>query len=221
MPKYRFIVRAESGKVRRGTLTEESEQSARKRLEEAGFEVVSLVESTDLVVHTPQTTQGRTKYSPVRADIIDFEETLDEKFVNLLNRFLLRREVALMLGILGLIWVVVSGLGKEEPKKAPEVQYVAYEVSVSVDTQDYDANLVEVRLPDIPFKVSEPIDRDSEGAQTVKLEFEAANKPERIEVAVLDGQDVLARGDGLLQSSGQGKFSFSPNLVRESKDDDY
>lgn len=117
MPKFRFIVQSPSGKVRRGTITEQDENAARESLQSAGFSVVSLTESTDLVVHTPAGgTGGRPRSKPERAALIEFEESLGEKFKDFLNTYIFRKELVILLMVAGFAYIVVSWMGQEAPE---------------------------------------------------------------------------------------------------------
>ena len=216
MPKFRFIVQAKSGKARRGTITEADEQAARHQLESAGFQVVSLIESTDLVVHTPaQGPAGRKKHRTERAAIIDFEETAGEKIGRLLNTYFLRREAAMILAVAGLIWIATGMFGGSEPPKPEGPTYVPYVVTVEVTDSGFEPDQVEVRLPDIPFKVAEPWDEGP--SQKVVLDFEAAKQPDRVEITFYEDKEKVGYEEGHLSSAGSGKYTFSSTPMKMKK----
>lgn len=216
MPKFRFIVQAPSGKVRRGTITESDELSARRQLEEAGFKVVSLTESSDLVVHTPAGTSagGRTAVKPQRAAIIDFEETPWERLIKAFNFYILRREFAVVLGIVGVVWMVAGSFGGPEKQAPAKLDYKEIKVVVKVDVAGSEADMVEVRLPEIPYRVTEPLELGNDGIQEVVLDFESSVVPSEVEVKLLEGDQVEAEDKGTLSSKGEGwEFLSSPQKV--------
>lgn len=225
MPKYRFIVQSPSGKVRRGTITEKDEEAARESLQSAGFSVVSLEESSaiDLVVHTPAAgPSGRPRSAPQRAAIIEFEVTPWEKIQSFLNKFFLRKEVALLLTVAGLIWIVVSWLGRPEPPPPMELEYTEYRITISVEGSKFpDAHRVKIRLPDIPYSVTENLKTD-EPSSSIELVFEAARDPEAIEVTLVEGTSTpVAQTSGTLQAAGQkGMFTFEATDFQAIKEAD-
>lgn len=203
-------MQSNSGKVRKGTITESDEQAARERLESAGFKVMSLAESADLIVHTPnQGTTGRTKPQIQRAAIIDFEETTSEKIVRLLNTYILRREAAMILAVTGLIWIVVGMSGRSKPEGPQGPVYVPHKVVVTVTASDQTPDRVEVRLPDVPFKTSQ--EWKDASSQDVVLDFEATRQPDRVEVTLYEGDTKVAFEKGHLNSSGAGQYTYSAN----------
>ena len=222
MPKYRFIVQSPSGKSRRGTISERDEDSAKQALSKAGFQVVSLTEVADLVVHTPATSAGgRTRVKPERASIIEFEENFGEKLWSLSHRYFLRREAAIVLAVLGLILIVVSAFQSPGEIAPPALEYKVVKITVNVDTKGYEGNSLEVLLPDIPFTVKERVEPDSDKIQSVDLEIEVAVIPNRVEVALWDGSTVKAKATGTLTATAvEGEFSFSPDLVTVKSEDD-
>lgn len=217
MPKYRFVVQAPSGMVRRGTITESDEQAARKRLREAGFTVVTLAEEADIVVHTPSSGPAAVKMQtkPERAAIIDFEETGFEKFQNFINKYFLRKETALVLGVAGLIWIVYSGLGSKSNAVSTEPQYLPIKVLVVSDVSVVEANTMVVRLPEIPYSKSERLAPDPSGKQSLSFEIEVVKIPTKVEVQLAEGSEVKAVDSGELSVKGGGLYEFiaSPSAV--------
>lgn len=213
MPKYRFIVQSPSGKARRGNITERDEAAARTALQNAGFTVVSLQEENAIVVQTESpVVAGRSRLKPERASIIEFEESFGERLWTGFHRYFLRRETAILLAVAGVIWIVVSQMQKPAVEPSPELEYKPYKITVQVDTSGFDADTLEVRLPDIPYKKSE---RAGGGPQTVVLDFESAVVPEKVEVTLKDGLTETAFAEGVLSREGKndGSFSFAPDLT--------
>jgi len=213
MPKFRFIVQSATGKVRRGTLTEADSEAARRRLEQAGFAVTSLIEEVELVIEAPPGGDGRPKLIHKRASIIAFEETWWERLWRLFHTYFLRREAALVLAATGLVWMVVGLAGGPQNSDPPELEYSGYKIQVITDEQDYAAKTMVVRLPDIPFKATRAVDAQGQ----VEIDFEAAVAPHRIEVVLMEEDQVEARASGLLLDKGEGRLEFRPELKRASK----
>lgn len=211
MPKYRFVVQAPSGKVRRGTLTESDEYAARKRLESAGFSVVSLGEEADIVVHTPTSgsAASQARMKPERADIIEFEETLGEKIQNFLTGYVLRRETAMVLGMLGFVWIIYSSWGVKKPTPAVTPDFHPLKVVVTVDVSKAEGNTLDVRLPDIPFRSTAPLKADSDGTQKMVIERETTVVPSKVEVYISDGEDPVAKDAGELVKKSEGNYEFA------------
>ena len=216
MPKYRFVVQSPSGKMRRGTISEKDESAAKQSLLKAGFQVVSVTEVTDLIVHSPAAAPGgRARLAPERASIIEFEESLGEKLWTALSTYVLRREVALLLAVAGVIWLVVGALQTRGPEAPPELEYKVVKVSVEVDTKGYLGNTLEIRLPELPFKERARVEADSDELQKAELEIETAVVPSKAQVSLLDGERVLATAEGLLEASSvAGEYTFHPELVK-------
>ena len=218
MPKFRFVVKAESGIVRRGTITERDQESARTKLENSGFQVVSLTESTDVQIHSSSSPSGGQKLAPpVRASIIDFEDTMWEKIKNFLNRFVLRRETAMLLGVAGVIWLIVNSMRGEEKPRAIETNYVSYKIQVTVDVQNTDAHYLKVRLPEVPLTKMEEIQPDDDGTQSLMLDFESMTRPTRVETMLQDNEEkVHAKAKSLLEAGTKTEFELRPNLIAVS-----
>jgi hypothetical protein len=212
MPKFRFMVQSATGKVRRGSLIEADEEAARKRLQAAGFAVLSLNEEAELVVHE-QGGSGRPKVAPQRASIIAFEETWWEKIWLGIHTYVLRRETAMLLALAGLIWISVGLLNKPKATGPAELDYKDWKGTVTVDSHGFDrASNIVVSLPDLPYTQSERIDREATGAQTVVVDIQSANIPNRIVVTLVDGNTIEAKGVGEVTLSGDGQFEFQAVL---------
>lgn len=216
MPKYRFVVQSPSGKMRRGTISEKDEAAAQQSLLKAGFQVVSVTEVTDLIVHTPAATPtGRARLTPERANIIEFEESLGEKLWTALSTYVLRREVALLLAVAGVLWLAVGAFQNRGREAPPELEYKTLKVTVEVDTSGYQANTLEIRLPEIPFKKRERVQADSKQVQKAELNIESTVVPSNVQVSLLDGEQVVAKAEGILEATSvAGEFSFEPKLVK-------
>lgn len=222
MPKFRFIVQSPSGKARRGTITEQDENSARESLQSAGFTVVSLTESTDLVVHTPAGgTGGRPRSKPERAALIEFEDSLGEKLKDFLNSYIFRKELVVLLMVAGFAYIVVSWMGQEEPEGPQELEYQEYNIKVTIDSSGFpDAGRAQVRLPDIPYNASKDFDRGS-SPSTVEIIIEAAKEPQAVEVTLMEGTvTAVARTSGTLEAGAEkGAFSFNAVDFEEIKEE--
>lgn len=217
MPKYRFVVQAPSGKVRRGTITETDDQAARKRLREAGFTVVSIAEEADIVIHAPAAGPAAAKLrtKPERAALIDFEETAVEKLQNFVNKYFLRKEAALVLGVMGMIWIAYSAFTGPKTTVSVEPEYLLMKVQVTSDIPDVEANTLVVRLPEIPYSTSARLSPDPTGKQSLSFEIEVVKLPAKVEVQLTDGSDVKALDTGDLSVKGDGLYEFiaSPKPV--------
>ena len=222
MPKFRFIVQSPSGKARRGTITEQDENSARESLQSAGFTVVSLTESTDLVVHTPAGgTGGRPRSKPERAALIEFEDSLGEKVKDFLNSYIFRKELVVLLMVAGFAYIVVSWMGQEEPEGPQELEYQEYNIKVTIDSSGFpDAGRAQVRLPDIPYNATKDFDRGS-SPSTVEIIIEAAKEPQAVEVTLMEGTvTAVARTSGTLEAGAEkGAFSFNAVDFEEIKEE--
>ena len=210
MAKFAFIVRSQDGRVRKGNVSEADEEAARKRLMKAGFEVISLTEKTDLVVHDGTKKPGRP--TPQRAAIIDFEETPLERFWGFVNSRLLRRETAMVLAVIGFVWLIAGSVGGPEETAPPEPEFKLYKISVQFDPADYRYDLVTLRLPEIPVTLSA---KPEKGATSAKFELEAVQTPSQVEVKLLDRGEPVAEDAGALTSSAtKGEFSYQADLKR-------
>jgi hypothetical protein len=216
MPKYRFIVQSPSGKARRGTISEKDEHSAQVALETAGFKVVSLTEKTDLVVHTPSgaaAASGRPSSKPERAALIEFEDSPGEKVKMFLNTFVLRREVVIVLMLMGLAWIVYAWATQPEKKPPPELEYQGLNITVTFDTSDYpDADRALVRIPEIPFTHTEDFQSD-ESPRKVNISIEVAKEPQTVEVTLIEGTSTpIASGRATLDA-GTEKGAYSAEVL--------
>lgn len=211
MPKFRFIVQSPSGKVRKGTISEKDEQSARQSLESAGFSVVSLTESTELIVHTPAAgPAGRPRVKPERAAIIEFEESAGDKAKGFLNTFILRREFAIVLAVLGLVWIVYAWTTRPEKPPDPEEQYATLTFAGSIDNSGFpETRRAIVRIPELPYTETVEFQSDSPPHQ-VSIVIETTREPQTVEVTLQEGSEKVARGSGTLQPGAEkGQYSFS------------
>jgi hypothetical protein len=220
MPKYRFIVQSPSGKVRRGSISEKDESTAQASLESAGFKVVSISESTDLVVHTASgnaAASGRPRTVPERAALIEFEDSIGEKFTKLLNTYFLRREFTMLLAVAGLVWIVFAWAGKPEKAPPAELEYKAYNITVTIDNTDFpDSGRAQIRIPEIPFTTTEDLKSDTP-PHTVEILIEAAKEPKTVEITLIEGTATkVARGQSILQAGAEaGTFSVqSPEFTQ-------
>ena len=210
MAKFAFIVRSQDGRVRKGNVSEVDEEAARKRLMKAGFEVISLSEKTDLIVH--EETRKRGRPTPQRAAIIDFEETPLERFWGFVQSRLLRRETALVLAVIGFVWLIVGSLGGPKETAPPEPEFKLYKISVQYDPADYRYDLVTLRLPEIPVTLSAKVEK---GATSANFELEAVQTPSQVEVKLLDGGKPVAEDAGsLVSSAAKGEYSYQAELKR-------
>lgn len=222
MPKFRFVVQAPSGKIRRGTIAESDEQTARNRLREAGFTVVSLNEESDIVVHAPAAgaSNVQMRVKPERAALIDFEETLFEKFQNFVSTFFLRKEAAIFLGVVGVAWILYSMKGSGEQTAPVEPEYLPVKIEVTSDVTGFDADTLVVRLPEVPYTKSAPVSPDPSGKQQLVFEIDVMKIPTQVEVQLVDNREVLASERGELAVKGGGVYGYtaSPTAVT-GKDD--
>ena len=211
MPKYRFAVRSQEGKLRTGTVTEASLEAAKSRLTGAGFVIVSLQEEAELVVHEAKAPSGGARPKAERAAIIEFETTFFERVANFFNRFILRREFAAVLFALGTAFAVYQNLTHQKPPQPKQVQVTALDVEVQVEPGSLEGKgdtLVAV-LPDIPFRFSQPV----KAGLLMKNSFETPKLPGRVLVTLVDedGQ-VLGEGEGLLSARKEGALAASVPL---------
>ncbi len=208
MPKYRFCVKAPNGKIRRGTVNEVDLEAARLRLLKAGFEVLELRKDTELIIESPtampgQTGRGAPRFQ--RAAILEFDETPWERLTDLARTYLLRREAAvaiLLVGILVIVGRIVLAPESQGPQKP---DYRLYEVNVDVELAQFDGRTLRVSLPEIPFTHSEPTEVAPVGAQqTVIFEIEAVIEPRTVSVRLFDatGNSLAAGESSLTQGEG-------------------
>ncbi len=214
MPKFRFVVRSSQGKTRRGTVTDTTAKDARDRLQAAGFQVISLMEEAELVVHsTPQAKTGR---RPEKVEIIEFESSLFERVWEFLDSYLLRKEVAAGLLVLGTIAMAV-GLVRAPKKEPPkELKYTLYRIQVEVERGGTEGAELQVFLPDLPFKNVVDVKTDSD-TQTVEFEIEAATQPTNVEVALFETgvEKPVAQAKGTLTAKAgeEGVLSSKQVLI--------
>lgn len=207
MAKFAFIVRGPDGRVRKGHVAEKDEPLARKRLMEAGFEVLSLTEKSDLVVH--QAKQGRERSKPQRAAIIDFDETPLERLWSFLDNRILRRETAMVLAVVGFVWLMVASWGKPE-KKLIEPEYSNYKITVKFDSSDFDCDRVMVTFPDLPISLDREVKEP--GPQTEVFELETHKSLKRVNVDLYDGTNVVAEDVGELSGPKPESLAFQAEL---------
>lgn len=216
MPKFRFVVRSSQGKTRRGTVTDTTAKEARARLQSAGFQVISLMEMAELVVHeAPQVKSGR---RPEKVEIIEFESNLLERLWEGFEANVLRKEVAAVLLVLG---TIAMGIGlirapKEEPPR--ELKYVVYHIQVEVDRSGVAGDEIQVFLPDLPFKTV--VDVSDSGTQTVEFVIEAATQPINVEVALFEtgvSEPVATSKGSLTAQSGEEGALASKQLLIPTK----
>lgn len=212
MPKYRFAVRSKEGKLRTGTVTEVSLETAKERLIGAGFAIVSLTEESDLVIHQAKASPGggvAAGHKTERATILEFETTAWERFSDFLGRWVFRKEVAFVLFLAGFALAGYKFI--TAPKATPdnEPKYFPYQVTIDIDPGAAEGEKYVVVLPEIPLRLDQ---RVSEG-KTVTSEFETLKKPSKIEVSLLDIHDeVVAKGEGALSSRKEGVLAGSVPL---------
>jgi hypothetical protein len=197
MPKYRFAVRSKEGKLRTGSVTEVSMDSAKERLKSAGFVIVSLTEEAELVILEAKAPGGATKPKTERAAIIEFETTFGERIGSVFSRFILRKEFAMVLFALGAGWATYQNLNRPKPVAPIEAKYLPMAVEIQVEAGGLTAQggTFEAVLPDIPLRFGQPV---SDG-NLLKYSFEALKQPGRVQVSLLDSSKaVVGEGDGLL-----------------------
>jgi hypothetical protein len=212
MPKYRFAVRTREGKLRTGTVTEATLEGAKSRLTGAGFVIVTLQEEAELVVLESRAPSGVKAPKPERAAIIEFETTLGERISDFLSRFVLRKEFALALLVIGGAWALYQNIHRTPIAGPPEPTYLPLTVEIEIDPGGLSGKgtTYEVILPDIPLRFSQPV---SDGP-LIKYSFEAVKQPGRVLANLLDqdGQPV-GEGEGLLSLRGEGQLSSAVPLT--------
>lgn len=211
MPKYRFAVRSKEGKLRTGTVTEATLDAAKTRLTGAGFLIVSLQEEAELVIHEAKSPAGAARPKTERAAIIEFEQSLGERTMEFLGRFVLRKEIAMALFLGGAGWAGYQHWTAPKPTAPVEIKYLPLQVQVQVDPGAMAGKGTEyqVVLPDVPLQFSQPVN----GGTLLKYDFEFPNQPGRVQVRLLDGETVLAEGDGLLSTREEGLLASSVALA--------
>lgn len=213
MPKFRFAVRSPEGKLRTGTVTEATLEAAKDRLKNAGFLIVTLAEETELVIHEAKSPTGTAHVKTERAAIIEFELSFTERLSAFLHRFILRKEFALLLLLLG---TPLAGYGYlHRPKAAPvaEAKYIAFDVEVTVDPGSSQGDLYEVLLPDIPLRFTA---KKADGT-ILKSSFEAVKQPGRVLVRLIHEGKLVAEGEGLLSARKQGLLAGQVALTPAKK----
>jgi len=104
-----------------------------------------------------------------------------------------------------------SSLGGDEPAPVKTPEFVLYTTAVTVDPAEFEADEAVVRFPDIPTKSTHNL----EGAgQTLKIEFQAARPPERIEVYLVRAGERVARSEGILQGTQSSGFTYTPQFEK-------
>ncbi len=201
MPRFRFCVKAPDGRIRRGTVNESELSAAQARLLNAGFEILELSVHSELLIETPKSSHGgRGAHRVQRATIIEFEETPLEKLQAFLERWVLRREAALALLVLGVMIIAGGAILSPSPPSIPQAEYRAHHLVIKARVGDFDGSRLRVNLPEIPYSVTEivPVSLD-DGWQTVEIELESLREPSKVEVRLLkfDGA-VIAEGSGPL-----------------------
>lgn len=214
MAKFRFTVRTPEGRSRRGRITEATLKDARSKLNEAGYQVIELLEEPEIEVHQAPRTKGGPK--PQRARIIEFETSLGERLWEWLNSWILRKEMAaglLMLGMLALLasWALAP---KKEIRK--ELEYHPYTIAVEVDCGSLEGSQLQILLPDLPFKKTAEA---QPGSQTVEFELELTNQPSEVEVSlVTSGGKIVGSDKGTLTAqAGQERTLASQHVLSPTK----
>ena len=140
-----------------------------------------------------------------RAAIIEFETTLAERMSQFLQDYVLRKEFAAVLFIVG------AGLGgylyvsRPKPAVVAEAKYELLNVEVTVDQSlvPVKGALYKAVLPDIPWQFTQAV---TDGP-LLKTSFESVKRPGRVQVSLEnDSGTVLASGDALLSSRPGGQL---------------
>ena len=198
MPKYRFAVRSKEGKLRTGTVTEASLDTAKERLQQAGFAIVSLTEESELVIHqaSPSVGGGTTAtHKTERAAILEFETTAWEKVSDFFSRWVFRKEVAFVLFLCGFALAGYRVFTRPAKTGPVEPQYVEYTVTVEIEPGKAEGEEFVVLLPEIPLRMTQKVSI----GKSITSEFETLKKPDKVEVTLVDlHQEVVAKGEGLL-----------------------
>lgn len=196
MPKFRFAVRSPEGKLRTGSVTEATLDAARQRLKGAGFVIVSLAEEAELVIPESKATASALRGpKPKRAAIIEFETTFSERLGNFFSRFILRKEFAILLFLVGIGLAGYRYAHRPQPPPRTEPKYMPFALEIEVEPGMAEGETFEAVLPDIPLAFSQ---KASEG-NLLKYSFEALKQPVRVQVKLTDSSHkVLAEGEGLL-----------------------
>ncbi len=209
MPKFRFAIRSKEGKLRTGTVTEADIASAKDRLIKAGFIIVTLAEESELVIHQNVSTGSISRPNPERASIIEFEMTAGERFASFFSTFILRKEFALVLFVLGALWAGYLFVNREKPPVDTGPKYVAYKLVVEVDPGSIKGSTYVVSLPDVPLRFSKSA--SPEGTrESLPFDFEALKEPKKVEVTLVDSADSpIGMGEGILTSKEAGVLGVS------------
>ena len=187
MAKFRFVVRSPQGKARRGTVTEDTMADARASLQKAGYEVIELFEETDIVIHQHKSSSGKKIHKPTRAKIIDFELTAGERFGEFLSKFVLRREVALLLLVAGICWMAISYVNSEPPPAPVEPTLYDLKLTVQVDLNSMEGERVVLSLPEVPYSTEQTIGPGSEQTlPAIELDLQLEKQVSKLELNLLD-----------------------------------
>lgn len=212
MPKYRFAVRSKEGKLRTGTVTEASSEAAKERLTQAGYTIVTLAEESDLVIHQANpAAAGRPAagHKTERAAILEFETTPWERFNEFMGRWVLRKEIAMLLFFCGFSLAAYKFVTKPKPPQVAEAKYIPIDLTVEIDPGKVEGESFVILLPEIPLRLNQKV-RDG---NTVTSNFESLKAPSKVEVSLLDIHDeVVASGEGPLSTRKEGVLAGSVTL---------
>lgn len=209
MPKFRFAVRSKEGKLRTGTVSEVDLSAAKDRLVKAGFMIVTLAEESELVIHQNVSTGSVSRPTPERASIIEFEMTGWERFVSFFNTYILRKEFALVLFVMGAAWAGYLFITREGPPVDTSAKYVVYKIEVEVDPGPLKGSTYVVSLPDVPLRFSKSASPQG-NRETLPFDFEALKEPKKVEVSFVDsGDSLIGSGEGTLTSKEAGVLGVS------------
>lgn len=207
MPKYRFAVRSKEGKLRTGTVTEASAETAKERLTQAGFTIVTLTEESELVIHQSTPSAGSSPsagHKTERTAILEFETTAWERFSDFMGRWVFRKEVAVLLFLCGFSLAAYRFVTAPKKVQDAEPQYIPYRVTVEIDSGALEGESFVVILPEIPLRVEQKV---SQG-KAVSSDFESLKKPTKVEVSLLNLHDeIVAKGEGSLSPRKEGALA--------------